>query len=444
MKSMNSYNFNLPVHQDMLYGRSQDLGTLLDHLTGATGDSVALIGGRRIGKTSLLEAVARSLEDRNLESNRTVFLPVILDMSAFNTMAELFRTAHSEMCQVLSRSFTGWSEARPITSDTLDTPRDFANMIKRLTNEVRDRLGRFVRWILLLDECEHLVDRFPTERPRTVLRFLLQKPDIRDSIKVVMAGSHSFLTNIREPGSPVQNVLVTHFLGVLTEEATMSLINEPTGNQLPVAVARIVAEYSGGHPFLTQYIMHFLCREGLQQGNEESLGRIVDRFAHERDDFRQWCLDLGEESLLVYSRLCRRQAPTSENELRSELGLRTTYLLMALDALCYHGVVVNEGHQNRYRITGRMFKDWFDLNYVKRNREEDDSESILRLREEYGRFRSQYKIITSRLEAMDTDIGRALSSLEKQVLEERRAELEDGREKVESELKRIESQLHAP
>ena len=58
----NPYNYNLPVGLEMFFGRQSDSETLLYNLTANPGDSYALIGGRRMGKTSLLEALLRDLE----------------------------------------------------------------------------------------------------------------------------------------------------------------------------------------------------------------------------------------------------------------------------------------------------------------------------------------------------------------------------------------------
>jgi hypothetical protein len=53
--SNNPYNYNLPVNPDMFFGRQKDVQTLVQHLAKLDkGDSFALVGGRRMGKTSLL------------------------------------------------------------------------------------------------------------------------------------------------------------------------------------------------------------------------------------------------------------------------------------------------------------------------------------------------------------------------------------------------------
>ncbi len=64
-----------------------------------------------------------------------------------------------------------------------------------------------------------------------------------------------------------------------------------------------------------------------------------------------------------------------------------------------------------------------------------------RLKAELTRLQTQYDTWTRRIAALDTDIGRALGNLEKQVLEERRAELVAEREKVAGQMQEIEARL---
>ena len=67
-----------------------------------------------------------------------------------------------------------------------------------------------------------------------------------------------------------------------------------------------------------------------------------------------------------------------------------------------------------------------------------------RLEGELTRLQTQYDTYTRRIAALDTDIARALGSLEKQVLEERRDEVVTERQKVFDEMQRIEAQLGQP
>lgn len=66
-----------------------------------------------------------------------------------------------------------------------------------------------------------------------------------------------------------------------------------------------------------------------------------------------------------------------------------------------------------------------------------------RLEAELARLQTQYDTWSRRIAALDTDISRALGSLEKQVLEERRDEVVTEREKVAGQMQEIEARLNA-
>jgi hypothetical protein len=66
-----------------------------------------------------------------------------------------------------------------------------------------------------------------------------------------------------------------------------------------------------------------------------------------------------------------------------------------------------------------------------------------RLEAELARLQTQYGTWTRRISALDTDIGRALGSLEKQVLKERQDEVVAEREKVAGQMQQIETRLNA-
>src|SRR5262249_29084870 len=85
-------------------------------------------------------------------------------------------------------------------------------------------LGRRLRLILLLDECEEIVHQSWAGELHAALRALLVGQTTRGLLKVVMAGSHRFLSEVHQRGSPLWNVLVYHMLGVFDEQATHELI----------------------------------------------------------------------------------------------------------------------------------------------------------------------------------------------------------------------------
>jgi len=224
---------------------------------------------------------------------------------------------------------------------------------------VMEQRGRSLRLVLLLDECEQIVERSWAPDLYGALRSLLVGQTTRALLKVVMTGSHRFLTQVRQQGSPLRNILKYHTLRVLDGRATRALIVRPTGGVLSEEVVQEIARQSGGHPFLTQYLMHHLWERGVESATVETARRIAAGFPHRRGDFRDWMEGLGDSGRRVYAALAQAATPLSEEEVRSALRPPPTDLPQALEALCYHGLVVEEDAGGGYRVAGEMFRQWF-------------------------------------------------------------------------------------
>jgi hypothetical protein len=366
MRAANPYNYNLPVRPEMFFGRRGDVENLARHLTITPGDSFALIGGRRMGKTSLLEALLRTLEPQAEEAGQGLLpLPIFLDLTGggMDSAVAFFRAvaqeAHAALADRLGLS--------PEEEDLGGPPGPaFRRWLERWGRVTMAQRGCRLRLVLLLDECEQIVEQPWTSDLYGALRYLLIGRTTRSSFKVVMAGSHRFLTQVRQEGSPLRNILTYHRLRVLDEGATHDLITRPPGGILLDEVVPAVAEQSGGHPFLTQYLMHHLWEQGLERATPDTVRRIAAGFPHERGDFQDWADGLEDTGLRVYGVLAQGETPLTEAQVRAALHPGPLDLTQALEALCYHGLVAPTADGTRYRIAGEMFRTWFAANVARR------------------------------------------------------------------------------
>src|SRR5688572_30393959 len=109
MNKPNPYNYNLPVQENMFYERHKDLDNITERLAMSPGDSVAIVGGRRIGKTSFLEAIQRSLEKLQASDRAdTVFpIPIFIKLSGeiSESPTSFFRHIREETLVVLENRF---------------------------------------------------------------------------------------------------------------------------------------------------------------------------------------------------------------------------------------------------------------------------------------------------------------------------------------------------
>jgi hypothetical protein len=301
MSFTNPYRYNLPVEPDMFFGRWKNVDDLISDLCATPGDSCALIGGRRIGKTSLLEALVRSLESHSAALvPATLAIPIFLDFTGegIDSPLSFFRIVSDQMGSLLSSLLPLVPGSFDLLDGLAPAPA-FKSILVTCERELLAQRGQRLRLVLLLDECEQIVERPWSPELYGALRYLLDGRTTRSAIKVIMAGSHQFLTQVRQHGSPLRNILKYHMLRAIDVESSYELIDRPTSGVLPREVVAEIIEQVGGHPFLTQYVMHNLWQRGLDIATVESVGQIANMFSHERHDFQDWTVleNRGELSI---------------------------------------------------------------------------------------------------------------------------------------------------
>lgn len=355
----NPYNYNLPVEPTIFFGSAADVTQIIKKLFAPLGDSVALIGGRRMGKTSLLEAIRRTLEARSPVDN-TLPLPLLFDLSLeqiadeidfFQRIAEgVALNFDYEVEEAYQRGAVGkW----------------FGRQLQRWNKTALNQHGHTIRLVLLLDECEQVVEHQWTQPFYAILRGLLVGSDTRNLIKVVMAGSQRFLTQVRENGSPLRNVLDYHTLRPFDTATTIALISRPHAVPLSEPLIAAICEESGGHPFLTQYLMYTLWEEyGLAGASIAQLHELATHFPQQRPDFTNWYEGWGPTPQTAYKILSQAKQWMNDRAIRAEFGESVPHdLAQGLNTLHYHGLILqNENHD--YRVGAEMFRRWFIRTYV--------------------------------------------------------------------------------
>src|SRR5262245_46932025 len=156
MSDANPYNYNLPVEPEMFFGRHADVAALVSKLTAVPGDSVALIGGRRMGKTSMLEALRRGLERSAAESAELLPLPISFDLSGegIASVSDFFRAVYEQTQAAFAQALglpsadSGGFSAGPAPAPAL------RRLLEIWGRTALEQHGRRLRLVLLLDECE--------------------------------------------------------------------------------------------------------------------------------------------------------------------------------------------------------------------------------------------------------------------------------------------------
>ena len=116
----NPFTYNLPVDKEMFFGRQDELDFVNDQLTSNPGDSIALIAGRRMGKTSFLEALLRKFSEDKVQE--LFIVPIYIDLSGeiLSSILEFYEIVAHEMISEIGKYFPAIPAKQ--TFDLADSP----------------------------------------------------------------------------------------------------------------------------------------------------------------------------------------------------------------------------------------------------------------------------------------------------------------------------------
>jgi hypothetical protein len=161
----------------------------------------------------------------------------------------------------------------------------------------------------------------------------------------------------KDIGSPLANILAWKELTLFTQAETAQLVNEPTNYQIAPTISERIFNQTGGHPFLIQYLMHFLCEFDLNEAEGKLDSAVLQFLEDHRTQFHNWWEKFSPEERQVYAFLTRQQGTVPKREIVRLVG--DTAANNALSVLCHTGVVARVQQQEDYQVAGLMFKEWF-------------------------------------------------------------------------------------
>ncbi len=230
-----------PTSDRVFFGREREMQEVTGRIESF---SYAIIGGRRIGKSSLLGRLHR------------VHLPIV----GFRTLYHDCSTTPT-YDSFLAASIHDWRSEPP-----LNAPETFEDLLKAPPTE----------WplVLLLDEADKLVpaDRADGWRLFNKLRALANSRQLR----VVLSGERTLREALRDPTGPLFNFANEMLLGPLDFKAVKELVTQPM-QQLEIelvdreALVRRIYDFTSGHPNIVQR----LCSHLIEQINEQGVHRIT-------------------------------------------------------------------------------------------------------------------------------------------------------------------------
>lgn len=365
----NPYVWNEPTPK-LCYGRGTLVSELLSGLPGSPRYSFGLVGGRRMGKTTLLRRVEQELkaEIEHWRAKGLRIVPIYVDgltlprpLSATDVWGELLRQLQ---------------QALPGTLLCTENPPDFATFKEIVQPALANLLERF-RIIVMFDEIEPIVICDWARGFLAQWRALLSNtPNLSEYFTAVFAGAHEMAILQYDIGSPLKDILEWRSLRCLDFEDACDLMQEPIEREWPETFLELVYKEAGGHPFLLQYIMQQVCSATNKEA-QQSVAQAVNKFIKERRwQFSEWweryCTPTAHK---VYSRLPDDGSTLSLRILSREFGFNKAN--DALEILQHVGLVASEDDGFAFRYNGEMFRRWYRDYVILSQASQRDSETRL-------------------------------------------------------------------
>lgn len=286
VKMKNPYTFGVPVRGENFFGRKAELQVILDTLENVPRgqkQDMAILGPRRIGKSSLLYRVVDLLTPHN------EFVPVYVDLQNIKP-----RKIQTLFYKILTEIRAGYKQNSPqvdlppfqtLESTTIPPDLEFFTFDQDLTtlnDFIANEKLRPVKkpwlsfWSRITQKGEKPV--FDSPLPRLVLIFdeveLLEKFGGQDMLAwfrsliqsmpyiiFVVAGSERLYSLTQDYGSPFFNIFKILELHSLTSQEAKNLLQVPAtqiGMDIsPDEIDKIV-HYVGNNPYFIQGIGHYL------------------------------------------------------------------------------------------------------------------------------------------------------------------------------------------
>ncbi len=384
-------DFRLPIDEsNYFFGRSN----LLSEIERYPFRVRIILGGRRLGKTSTLNAVKRNLLGVSKDERQA--FPVLFNLQQERPKSlEQFRyLLIARLQEAFAEYYAGnqanWKKTyrrflRQIPGGSLDLGLPKFGLKLNVTNPDSDRSlihedfrqdllkiikqlqqKQFTGVCFLLDGSEFIVSQDWANDAWSYLRALKDTDTaLKPFVGFILSGYRDLKDYQQAVGSPLLNIAEVEWLGTLSESETRSLIAYRSQEEkilLTEAEVDRVIEWAGCHPYLTQQILNEIFdnspQEKLQFSDKFMLHLIRE---HDRDFSAWWDEDkrtygFGKTEQTVYLALLDRREGTAETLLQTT-NLSFGEVADSLEVLAGTGVIQNLGDE-RYKMGAKLFEQW--------------------------------------------------------------------------------------
>jgi hypothetical protein len=258
LASLSPYEISSPVTGSRFFGREYELRTILNHPE----THYAIVGVRRIGKTSLLLELKRRMEEMGDEA---VFF---FDCSDFHSAEDYIRAVVTEV-EIRERERMTFAK--------------FPNFLRVKSYRGKRRLT------FLLDEVDRLI-RF--DQPDWPLLHVLRASANRGFCRYVLTGYREALEQSLNERAPLYNFSTRLPLRNLSRDETEKLVTVPMENlgvslELRADLVSQIRQQTAGHPNFVQ----FYCYSLVQLMDRENRRRIEPKdlaLVHQDQEFERY------------------------------------------------------------------------------------------------------------------------------------------------------------
>jgi len=253
---LSPYETRAPVTGSRFFGREHEVARILAN----PDTNQAILGIRRIGKTSLLREIERILNERE-EDARVVYLECSDLLSSEDYIREVVRKLNPrELPRLHMQKYVFF----------------FPNFLERMSKQFKSKI------VFLLDEIDNLVIM---QRGDWDLLAMLRSSSNKGACQYIIAGFREAMREQYLLDSPFYNFAQELRLSEFTRQQAKELIVTPMQNlrvrfQHEDEVVNRIYEETAGHPNLIQYYCMILLRHldetGLREINIDSLIDVYD------------------------------------------------------------------------------------------------------------------------------------------------------------------------
>lgn len=341
--SANPYSYT-EIAEKSFVGRDYEINTLESNIS--RGSSIAVVGGSRIGKTSLIERFIRNIPDYDRSSNsRTIYINI--DMSSIDII-DLDKFYNKLLRSIYSKLETSFN----ISPSNLEGYLGFLEYIGYLARSIKI-LG--VRILVIIDGTEKILLSDEGIKILRSLRSIIQGELTRRFVIFSFVGDVRLYRAKGDISSPIANILEWLEMRPMNTDDLIKLINL-SGIISTREDANLMIYNSGGNPHIIQYFLKNIKEKG--ENISSDLINILrgDLIEKDSDIFTQTYSALND----LEKNLLNKVISSNSVELSDLITIYRQNTRRTLEILSTSCLVKRNG--NRIEASNLSFNQWYGEN----------------------------------------------------------------------------------